>query len=112
MSDINFYTHFPALFKDMRYGGVSTGDGWNGILMNLFTKMVSLPNPPLILQVKEKFGGLRVYTSRIEPQVDQWIREAEAKASETCELCGQPGESQEHRLDQDALLALRRKATS
>lgn len=43
---------------------------------------------PKVLQVKEKFGGLRVYTSSGTPEVHAQIRVAELLAARTCQECG------------------------
>lgn len=44
-----------------------------------------------ILQVKEKFGGLRIYTSFDTPEIEKIISEAEERARSTCERCGKGG---------------------
>jgi len=43
-------------------------------------------------QVKEKFGGLRFYTTYGSDEIDELISEAEKKSFQTCEVCGEPGE--------------------
>lgn len=69
--------------------GFECGPGWADILDKL--------GPVLELhsvhvhQVKEKFGGLRVYYDGVIPDVDAAIKAAEAEAWRTCELCGDPG---------------------
>ena len=40
------------------------------------------------LQIKEKFGGLRVYTNFSVKELNELIEEAEDKSYCTCELCG------------------------
>ena len=53
-----------------------------------------------ILQVKEKFGGLRFYYGFEDMYdtdmdcIDQYVAQAEKRAGETCEYCGMPGEIQ------------------
>ena len=79
--------------------GFECGKGWNPLLVNLFDEIQKL-NPSdefEIVQVKEKFGTLRVYTEGssgevIDNQIDKLIEEAELKASKTCEHCGSDGE--------------------
>lgn len=44
-----------------------------------------------IVQVKEKFGGLRIYTSVGTEEQYKVIQEAERKSEETCENCGKEG---------------------
>ena len=41
-----------------------------------------------IIQIKEKFGGLRFYVSGSTPEINGWIRFAETMANELCEGCG------------------------
>lgn len=40
------------------------------------------------LQIKEKFGGLRVYTNFSVKDLDELIEEAEDRSFHTCEICG------------------------
>jgi hypothetical protein len=44
-------------------------------------------------QVKEKFGGLRFYTNGYTEEVSGMIRMAESMSYRTCEVCGNPGRS-------------------
>ena len=46
-----------------------------------------------VLQIKEKFGGLRLYMSAMTPEIGAIIAEAEAACSTTCEICGGYGRS-------------------
>jgi hypothetical protein len=48
---------------------------------------------PVITQVKEKFGGLRFYTSGSTPKINNYITFAEHMAMRTCEVCGNPGKT-------------------
>jgi len=43
------------------------------------------------IQVKEKFGGLRFYTSGASERVDGMISMAESMSYKICETCGSPG---------------------
>ena len=42
-------------------------------------------------QIKEKFGGLRFYTSFGTDDLYTLIRKAEEECSNTCEICSEPG---------------------
>jgi hypothetical protein len=44
-----------------------------------------------ILQVKEKFGGLRIYVNDANDAIRQCIEVAQQESFHTCEVCGQPG---------------------
>jgi hypothetical protein len=51
-----------------------------------------------VLQVKEKFGGLRFYVNcRKEEAIRQRIGAAAQESFRTCEVCGQQGELREDR---------------
>jgi hypothetical protein len=49
------------------------------------------------LEIKEKFGGLRVYTTPPDGKEEDWqkfnrkVRKIEATSLEICEECGEPG---------------------
>ena len=43
-----------------------------------------------VLQVKEKFGGLRFYTNFRNDAISALIEAAEIDSVHTCEVCGQP----------------------
>ena len=66
------------------------GEGWRPFVKIAIEQIENLGGK--ITQVKEKFGGLRIYfdaDNRIE--CDKIVTEAEYKAEITCEYCGQPG---------------------
>lgn len=48
-------------------------------------------NMPLIQQVKEKFGMLRIYTSQLDIYMDGLIDMAEEVSGHICEECGNKG---------------------
>ena len=60
---------FPVLFKD-RHGdmsktlmcwGFNCGDGWYALIYKLCKDLVKIDPVLVVVQVKEKFGGLRFY---------------------------------------------------
>lgn len=83
--------------------GFECADGWFDLLIELSEKIdqiaksgeVSDNEYPEVMQVKEKYGGLRFYTGgiseKIADEVFAVIDEYEKKSQKTCELCGQPG---------------------
>lgn len=116
------YQRFPNLFVDRSLPmtqtcmcwGIETGDGWFKILWDLCEKLEKFKGLRFV-QVKEKFGGLRVYynfesehrtiksyrlflrglNSRTKRKIkreyktiDYLIDEAEKVAWKTCEYCG------------------------
>ena len=87
---------FPVLCKNIYIG---IGKGWHGLLYALIQKiqnhLVELKLKedewPRIDQIKEKFGGLRFYTSYSFSKIDEWVEAAEDFSVYICEFCGQPG---------------------
>lgn len=73
---------------------VECGKGWFELLKPIFNyieeynKDESNTEKIEVLQVKEKFGGLRFYTNFETDELSKLIEEAEFKADNTCELCG------------------------
>ncbi len=66
------------------------GEGWGNIVTNAVTYIEK--HGGHIMQVKEKFGGLRIYTYGGDYEaIDTVVRIAENNAAETCERCGAPG---------------------
>jgi hypothetical protein len=52
---------------------------------------------PVIVQVKEKFGGLRFYTNGGTPEMHNYIHFAEMISRNMCEECGAPGKTRNGR---------------
>jgi hypothetical protein len=80
--------------------GFRCGDGWYGVLDKLGAELTPLieQEPANVrarfrmVQVKEKFGGLRAYTDREPSAAMQAVIDAAALvAEETCEECGAEG---------------------
>lgn len=76
---------------------LETRDGWDDLLKELILKIKELTKPGefKVLQVKEKFGGLRFYYMQWgsgNPIVENLIEIAESESFEICDICGKPGE--------------------
>ena len=107
---------FRSMRETCMCWGFDVGDGWEPIIRRLSEKLEQLiaviPEPkmmpagtskfgdypehpeyelPRAVQVKEKFGGLRFYMSSESDEMYEAIKEAEAEAWKTCEVCGSPG---------------------
>jgi len=103
-----FTDKYPKLFKHHRnvcgereskaippiWFGLECADGWYSILAEAFEKLSKFDVE--IFQVKEKFGGLRIYVDdkplEYAKEIGDIIHAAEEKAWDTCEYCGKPGE--------------------
>lgn len=74
---------------------IDIGKGWYPILITLDAELTTIDPTLRYVQIKEKFGGLRVYTTR--PSEENWSavrrakRRAQDKALKTCESCGRAG---------------------
>ena len=84
------------LTPDAWKGNMGVGKGWIPAVRECFSKLKALNIPNFkVLQVKEKFGRLRIYYT---PQlsmteysiVEKILIEAENRCDETCEGCGVP----------------------
>lgn len=65
------------------------GPGWEKLILPLIEK-ANLEDAT-VLQVKEKFGGLRFYVSGGSDELYDMIDKAEDESLRTCEMCGAPG---------------------
>ena len=86
--------------------GFEHDDGWFDLIWRLcedleplvaeVEKQTGLPFE--VLQVKEKFGGLRFYVNwRRSESIRQLIGIAQEESFQTCEICGQRGKLREGR---------------
>jgi hypothetical protein len=102
--------HWPSWFNatgDQREtrmaDGFAHGDGWFNIVWRLCEDLEpfvmeaekATGRPFEVLQVKQKFGGLRVYVSHRTDEILQRIETAQLESLRTCEVCGKPGKRRE-----------------
>ena len=76
------------------------GQGWQPLIEVLDEQLTALDPDYRIVQVKEKFGGLRYYIGMSEgcPNTDcinAIIKTIESLSFRVCEDCGRPGETRE-----------------
>ena len=87
--------HIRSRFSRLYPPHIDVGRGWYPILITLDAELTTIDPTLRYVQIKEKFGGLRVYTTR--PSADAWNRvrrakrRAQDKALKTCESCGRAG---------------------
>ena len=73
--------------------GVECGDGWKRLYLPI-TKYIENYNNEHedkkieILQIKEKFGGLRYYCNFYTEELREMIDKAEEESFNVCEICG------------------------
>jgi len=72
-------------------GLYSVGPGW-AVLIDQAFKAIEDADPPVkIFQIKEKWGGLRIYTNIINDKVDKKLLDIMKRSYYICEDCGNPG---------------------
>lgn len=67
------------------------GPGWAGVIERLTTDLFALGWDGVVLQAKEKFGGLRFYIANDSDLIHARINAAESESYKTCEQCGAAG---------------------
>lgn len=70
------------------------GQGWEKLYKPILDKIEEEnknrdeSNKIKILQIKEKFGGLRIYLENETEEIAKMVFDAEDKSYQTCEICG------------------------
>ena len=88
---------YPELFTDTLLQEIACLPGWLNLIDELCSTLQihldSHPDVPQVkvLQVKEKFGGLRFYFSGGDKACREAVAAAEERSLSTCEVCGQSG---------------------
>jgi len=83
---------------DLRSGyDINCWEGWYGIIDDMLATMsnsvhVHKLGNIKVVQIKEKFGALRVYIEPYDRYTQGIIDMAETLSKHTCERCGKPGE--------------------
>jgi len=90
-----FHPEAPITESLMAFG-FECGDGWFVLIKKLCEKLQALNLTDFeVIQVKEKFGGLRFYVDSVEAEkadkVYRLINKAEQKSFKICERCGKRG---------------------
>ena len=74
--------------------GIECGDGWKDLYQPIIDYIIDYNKDKKdgdkieIWQIKEKFGGLRVYLNKSTKELDKMIEKAEKESYHTCEECG------------------------
>lgn len=89
----------PTLRNNLMAFGYECDKGWYPLIEECLDRIEkALEKHPdneygnfMIMQVKEKFGGLRIYANFYYEDVRDIIEECEEKSYHVCEVCGEPG---------------------
>lgn len=94
------FNKYPALYKNSSIGlmeyGFACGDGWYH-LIDLLSQLIVLRSTDIkIIQVKEKFGALRVYTKEKPKEehsgfISGLLYMSELLSVVICDVCGKKG---------------------
>lgn len=88
--DAGLRAKYPDMF-DKRCSNEAPS-GWRNIINDMCERLSTIEGVPPIVQIKEKFGGLRVYFDTIEPtDAEVIVANAERACEQTCDICGQAG---------------------
>ena len=69
----------------------SVGSGWASLINTVFDTLENIIGNVKIIQVKEKFGGLRIYTDVLNEELDTVIQKVGYDSFTICEECGALG---------------------
>lgn len=76
-----------------RFRVFECGNGWAGLIDEMLADLRAACPDARIVQVKEKFGALRVYLeNKLDKDAKAILRRGEARSLTVCEVCGAPGE--------------------
>ena len=81
--------NYKGYTREMGLGSV--GKGWAPLVNRVFDKLETTKGSIKIVQVKEKYAGLRIYTDYSNKELDAVINQAERQSLTMCEECGKPG---------------------
>lgn len=87
----------PTLQLNLMAFGLDCGEGWHPLIKELLDKLEAytilfpLWKHLRILQIKEKWGSLNVYTNFLTNEIVALIDEYEQKSLTICEICGKTG---------------------
>jgi len=84
------YKKYPKILKE---ASLPVGDGWYKIMDELCNKIQNhIKRNKLkhirVVQIKEKFGGLRFYINESSEEIYEYVYKAEEESLVTCEECG------------------------
>ena len=74
-----------------RFCGFEVLNGWHNLIKQLFEDLEKSDWQGQVIQIKEKFGGLRFYVDGATDEQYKLINAAEDKSYEICEVCGEVG---------------------
>lgn len=98
----DWHAQFPAIVTARTF--VDIQQGWDAIVFNALTELTALlpvgisasDTTARVLRIEQKYGSLRIDTTRVTASIAAVIAAAEAASLRTCEFCGELGRLREH----------------
>ena len=78
----------PTFKNNLMGFGYECDKGWFPLIQELIDKLNKLPDEIEVLQVKEKYAGLRFYVTGASEKADNIISTYETYSYHLCEYCG------------------------
>ena len=91
----------PTLQNNLMAFGFECGAGWHPLIVELLDELQAISDKEdfdlEVLQVKEKFGELRVYVNYETDVITELIDKYSKRSRITCEVCGEVGSMRKYR---------------
>lgn len=95
LSHPEFVEIYEIFDKQVEWPYIACGYGWRNIIIECHKVLLQEDPDYKVLQIKEKFGGLRYYFAASNPALShrmyEKISHLEKKSYLTCEICGADG---------------------
>ena len=88
---VELFTKQPGVRNLDMLEAFDIGYGWYPLVSTLVDDLFAAGWDGHLLQVKEKFGGLRFYISEVREYLSKIIFDAEQESVTICDECGGPG---------------------
>lgn len=91
----------PTLTNNLMAFGFECGQGWHSMIIELLDKIQTIVdnNPDYkdlkVVQIKEKFAGLRIYLNYEPEEISNLIKDYEQRSYKICEICGNEGKERD-----------------
>ena len=76
---------------DLEMALASVGAGWGPLVRSVFSLALLTEPAPVVVQVKEKWGALRVYYDGGDARFEAFVDAMELASTRICETCGARG---------------------
>ena len=71
--------------------GIECGEGWYNLIDYVSAKLEALNQKLEVVQIKEKWGSIRLYLNISTDEADKIVEFVEKESETTCEICSKKG---------------------